>query len=139
MYYKDLTLYDNDHPNIFNIGWLENNDFNQGDLPDDILEKLISMMDKTHANQMRGTHICTFCGDNAVYGRYQIIGKELFLGSAELWIPNIDFKKIHVVPDLILHYIESHRYLPPKEFLDAVNDFKLDSDWTAEEISFLRN
>ncbi len=43
------------------------------------------------------------------------------LGSAEIWVIAND-GKIFACPDLILHYIVDHNYLPPEEFIEAVEN-----------------
>ena len=40
------------------------------------------------------------------------------LGAANLFVPADRF--LYVAPSLILHYVDSHAYAPPKEFQDAV-------------------
>jgi len=139
MYFKDLSRYDNSNTNVYNIGWLDSNHiFNTGDSFNYILQKLISLENKFSTNQTRGTHECNFC-DDFFEGDYIILGKKMFLGSAELWIPNKEKTKIYAAPDLILHYIYTHSYLPPVEFIEAVEDFDPLSDWNSNSVSFFRN
>jgi hypothetical protein len=40
------------------------------------------------------------------------------MGIYNLWVPGNDV--IYVAPELILHYIQEHRYRPPDEFISAV-------------------
>lgn len=51
------------------------------------------------------------------------------LGSAEIRVIDVDNKTIYASPDLILHYIINHNYLPPDNFIRAViNGVKPDSE-----------
>jgi hypothetical protein len=139
MYFKDLSKYDDSKANVYNIGWLDSNSiFDTGDFAKSTLQKLISLEEKFRTNQTRGTHECNFCDDFSE-GDYIISGEKMFLGSAELWIPNKGKTKIYAAPDLILHYIYTHSYLPPIEFIEAVNDFDPLSDWNSKSVSFFRS
>ena len=53
------------------------------------------------------------------------------LGAAELWLPNSDKSMIFAAPDLIIHYIETHRYCPPSLFREAVIQESGNLDWDA--------
>ena len=48
----------------------------------------------------------------------QSVGQNL-LGSAELRLVGRD-GAVYAAPDLVLHYVEHHNYLPPHEFVEAV-------------------
>jgi len=39
-------------------------------------------------------------------------------GSSDIVVP--DRTVVYMAPELILHYIRAHRYLPPSSFLEAV-------------------
>ena len=41
------------------------------------------------------------------------------MSNGELWVPGAN-NMVYVAPVLVVHYIEVHRYLPPKEFTEAV-------------------
>lgn len=43
-----------------------------------------------------------------------------WLGSSEIRVLDYERKIIYVAPDLIIHYIKNHHYLPPQEFINAV-------------------
>jgi hypothetical protein len=40
------------------------------------------------------------------------------MGSGDFGVPSGD--RLFVAPVLVLHYVLEHRYLPPREFVDAV-------------------
>ena len=44
----------------------------------------------------------------------------MLLGSAEVWVPGSGEVCAYAAPDLVIHYISVHRYLPPDVFLQAV-------------------
>lgn len=46
-------------------------------------------------------------------------GGEMRLGSAEIVVKSSS-GQVFVAPNLIVHYIEAHSYLPPREFVEAV-------------------
>jgi len=52
-----------------------------------------------------GVHTCGFC--RAHYG------------NGELLVPHGDF--VFIAPTMIVHYVQFHGYLPPDEFVKAVN------------------
>lgn len=45
---------------------------------------------------------------------------KMLLGSAEIRVPGKGVKS-YAAPNLLYHYIKDCGYLPPQEFLDAVN------------------
>src|SRR5262245_51800934 len=122
MYYPDLSPYcygeTRTVPHVLNVGWLEfGHGFGTGDVDADVLAKLRYLAVQNSVRQMRGFHDCPFCGS-----RESRLDKAsgVLLGSAEIWVPRRD-GGYFAAPDLLLHYIDEHRYLPPKEFLDAVS------------------
>ena len=46
-------------------------------------------------------------------------GRPLPLGRREIRV--IGLEEIYAAPDLIYHYVAEHGYLPPREFIDAVD------------------
>jgi hypothetical protein len=52
--------------------------------------------------------------------------------GAELWIPA--FETIYAAPITILHFIEVHHYLPPAEYIAAVDALDLSLPFVADEI-----
>jgi hypothetical protein len=56
----------------------------------------------------------------------------VFLGSAEIWLPAADRTIIFAAPDLILHYVSAHRYLPPELFQRAIQTVSRWTDWNAK-------
>jgi len=154
MYFDDLTPYaylQKPLPRVFNVGWLDDcHPINRGTPPPAFADALRKWSLHGKANQMRGFQLCRLC---RLEGRqlegYQQIeitveGQKVYLGSAEIWVPSSD-GTIFAAPNLIVHYVEDHSYLPPSRFIDAVLR-PVPADWnaaaTAESMireTFVRN
>lgn len=138
MYFEDLTIYRYDPSGylrsiiifknfvlnkcigqkILNIGWLDSkHPFNQRKSDELFLDKLFDFC-LNRVNQTRGYHLCPFCksgfGLNVRRNK-----KKIILGSAEIRVKGNN-GKIYAAPNLIYHYVESHNYCPPIEFVEAV-------------------
>ncbi len=126
MYYEDLSSYEYFNgvtfPNIINIGWIDlEHGVNIGPIPSNALEKLKDIVAERGkfrgiVNVMRGIHSCPKCGASGLYSEKN--GKKTLLGNSEIWVPWDG--KIYVAPNLIIHYIKDHNYLPPEEFIQAL-------------------
>ena len=126
-YYEDFTKYtydrgQNKETNTLNIGWLEGTkQINRGKVSQEFLDNLWEYM-KCPINRKRGLY-CNVCLDGernyfkAVYN-----GCEIKLGDAEIRVIDKKANCVYAAPTLILHYIISHNYLPPSEFINAVID-----------------
>src|ERR1051326_4486028 len=90
------------------VGWLERgHEFRTGQVRVSVLEKLEALWRAPFAPCVfMGIHRCGLC---------QVGGPA---GVANLWVPGNEF--LYVCPELILHYIRAHEYLPPDEFCEAV-------------------
>lgn len=114
MWYEDLSkcgYFDDYFPTIA-VGFLENGKpFSKGETSVKILEKIYEF-NKTSGMYHRflGYHLCDFC---------DYVNVEL--GATTIWLAYKD--KIYVFPMLITHYIESHSYLPPPEFMEAILNY----------------
>lgn len=110
-YYADLTPYNYRHHSEKElcIGWLQKDQpFTKGDVPFLFIELLKKYNEQPFTvHHTRGWHGCDFCE------------KENMSGSHEIRIVGAD-EKVYACPELIIHYIESHQYYPPQEFIDAV-------------------
>ena len=109
-YYEDLTPYNYHHrgERELNIGWLkQGQSFTIGDIPEGFIEKLkIYLQSEFTILDCLGDHDCEFCDKQES-------------ACCEIRVVSSD-GKIYACPELILHYIEDHKYLPPQEFIDAV-------------------
>jgi len=122
-YYEDLSEYSY-HSGMFyrsktrNIGWLGMGyKFEQAEPSDELLEKLW-LFCKISVAQMRGIHECEFCRDDSYYAERN--GEMLLLGTSEIRV--FSGGEIYAAPTLIYHYVKSHNYRPPDEFIRALKE-----------------
>ena len=146
MYFDDLTPYSYDLPKplagVLNVGWLDDRyPFTRGTPPVGFAAALSSWLLHAKANQMRGFQLCRFCRfEGSQLERYRQIeimveGQKIYLGSAEVWIPSSS-GAIFAAPNLILHYVEAHQYLPPTSFIEAVLQ-PIPREWNAVAVAEL--
>lgn len=94
-------------PKVRAIGWLEKgHPFTTGEPPDDFGPALTAHLGSGRWLPITsaGIHPCDWCSGAA--------------GAQNLVVPSVDC--VYVAPELILHYVRDHRYLPPAEFIAAV-------------------
>lgn len=144
MYFEDLSSYRYclDAPpflcNVLNIGWLDSSHpFTVGELAPSVVSKLARLVARAypnvdvHVNRMRCIHPCNLCGEELIQlGSYH--GKPDFFGVSEIWIPADDLW--YAAPSMVVHYIETHRYLPPAEFVAAVEGLRVSEPYSAQDI-----
>jgi hypothetical protein len=124
--------------NVFNIGWLESDkEFSKGEVNKLILDKLAEILTSkndvdVHVNWTRSLDPCALTGCTDISMSNE--GKEIFLGGSEIWLPSIHKGNYFAAPSLIYHYIQEHEYLPPKEFLDSIEAFDMDTEYKAQEV-----
>jgi hypothetical protein len=128
MYYKDLSKYEylenrNEIENILNVGWLDLvHPFPKGrELSKNFLSNLLSECIYNPVNLTRGFHQCQFCQCKQLGIPVSLGFKKFRLGSAEIRVKGED-GIIYAAPNLIYHYVKDHHYLPPREFIDAVDN-----------------
>ena len=94
-------------PMGWSIGWLdENYPFATGKATSKFRSNLRQLA-KDIKNPMWGHHECEFCkGRKAT-------------GNGEIHVAGPD-GVTYVAPEMIVHYVDAHDYLPPQQFLDAV-------------------
>ncbi len=104
-----------------NIGWLgEASTFPTGKADPRVRDTLLRFAAERR-NWMRGWHNCELCTVESpieVPSRWDARGLQ-YLGNGELHVPTAS-KVTYVAPTLLIHYMDAHEYLPPREFLDAV-------------------
>lgn len=116
MWHKDLSegnFWGNRIPVSFTtVGWLENGkEFTTGNAPINIIERVyeFSRMPEMYQTYF-GYHQCDFC---------EFVNIEL--GAKTIMI--VYKSKVYFCPALITHYMDSHSYLPPSEFIEAVLNY----------------
>lgn len=107
------------------FGWLDPDaDYRTGQCPQSVVHGLIDAARKP-VQQTRGFHHCALCGtsDASSMGTaYQTPdGGNLILGSACLEMQDRE-RQMWIAPNLVLHYIDAHQYLPPDPILQAFGD-----------------
>lgn len=120
-YFADLTpyTYRPGEKNTYNIGWLTaEKKFSKGKTSKEFQEILTDFCQNPPQQYATcGYHPCEFCGR--------------ILGGSEIRI--VGDEKIFAAPVLIFHYVITHSYRPPQEFIDAVMSAPLpDSDEVIE-------
>jgi len=119
-YFKDLTVYTySEWPeSMVNIGWLDyGHEFDVGEV-DSRLASALMRLAASPVNMMRGLHNCRFCNVESPI-RIDGLGRSVFLGSGEIHVRSRT-GVLYSAPTLILHYIATHGYRPPPQFIDAV-------------------
>jgi hypothetical protein len=123
MYFADLELccyhngpFDADNWSVplRAVGWLERpHPFPTGTVSETLLPKLKKMLEQTSQSysqySFRGLHVCSHCPG---------LPSPLSKSHLNLFVPGA--AAVYVAPAGIVHYIETHSYLPPEVFLGAV-------------------
>lgn len=122
-YFKDLDLVryhdgsccaDDWHCPLLAIGWLEkDHDYPSGICSSQVVERLAELRPMFAAafpaHSFRGWHICSMCSEKT----------ELLHDShINLFIPGHEV--IYLATGRVDHYINTHSYVPPMEFVDAL-------------------
>lgn len=135
MYFQDLTpctYWANlASPKLLAVGWLDSeHEFSKGSVPDRITNRILELCVKKTVNRTRGRMSSPFFRqENGISIRYpypiQVVwkGETHCLGSAEILVFG-KHGKCYAAPNLIYHYIKDCGYLPPQEFLNAVDQPK---------------
>lgn len=106
-----------------NVGWLEAKSyFPRGEASSEFLDALGLICQDEFRMKTRGWHRCQLT-DNPDDEEYPVeiqVGNErVCLGGAEVRVVAADGEWL-IAPDLVYHYIATHGYLPPDEFIEAV-------------------
>lgn len=125
MYFQDLSPYSylGIQNQMVNVGWLNPAQpvFGEGEVKESVVYKLRALARRPE-NLCRGLHVCEFCPrpswtkDSEQRLNVWRMGRE---GNGELHIPGDGVT--YVSPVLIVHYIVEHGYVPPAEYLAAVD------------------
>lgn len=122
-YFPDLTDYSygmskNSSAHVKNVGWLSSGVAFPVAVPaSDFVDRLWRFC-LVSVEQTRGLHECEFCCSREANVAMRN-NEEILLGSAEIRVFSGD-GKIYAAPNLIFHYVVSHNYSPPEEFIRAV-------------------
>ena len=122
-YFRDLTPYSYGaagcaESGARNVGWLTADvDFPTLSLDSQFVDRLWRFC-KVSVGQTRGFHKCELCSSREAHVARRD-GEELLLGSAEIRVVSSQ-GRLFAAPNLIYHYVASHNYSPPPEFVLAV-------------------
>jgi hypothetical protein len=137
-YFPDLAPYSYGHyphPGVVHVGWLDGvHPFPKGDLDRRLIEKMKLLATKP-AELYRGTHTCEVCvqPDDVINARTANKSTPDFRSRWAIWAKwaaqrssNGEIRVAsdgitYAAPVLIVHYIEEHGYLPPAQFLEAID------------------
>jgi len=110
-YFPDLSPYaygHESHPNVVHVGWLDGvHEYPKGSVQPALIAKMKSLA-KSPVELYRGFHVCEICRDSERRSNGEIRVKH---GGVT-----------YAAPIGIVHYIEAHSYLPPVEFLQAIDE-----------------
>jgi hypothetical protein len=136
-YFPDLAPHsygEGIHPDVVHVGWLDGvHPFPKGPIDRRLVEKLKVLAAKP-VELYRGSHICELCPEPAdvvktfIPDRGKLIDPSCSrMQWAEQRCSNGEIRVssgavIFAAPALDVHYIEEHGYLPPAEFLEAVEE-----------------
>lgn len=126
MFLPDLAPYgflDGDSDDVVAVGWLDReHEFVKGFVPEFLLTRILALCFRP-VNQTRGFHQSPFLSPSPLGYPVEFEGKEMLLGSAEIRVSGKGGRS-YAAPNLIYHYIRDCGYLPPQEFLDAVESLE---------------
>jgi hypothetical protein len=107
------------------VGWLDAEyDYSTGSVEEGFVARLFDVCSTNAVAQTRGFHHCPFCPPRAASEPpsptiVERGGESVVLGSAEIHVVGRDGTWL-VAPNLVLHYVTDHAYVPPPEFIEAV-------------------
>ena len=102
------------------VGWLDVEcPYPNGDVEEQFVAKLVELLvDPWQPAVAMGRHECPFCRFSGGPATFQYKDTTVCIGASNLFVPATGV--IYAAPSLILHYIDSHGYAPPKHFQKAV-------------------
>lgn len=109
-----------DENKLIAVGWLDReHPYERGPMEEPVVARLCELLvDPWQPAIAMGPADCEFCRFSYGPASFSYGGSTAGLGVSNIFIPADGF--LFVAPSLILHYIDSHEYAPPKEFCDAV-------------------
>jgi hypothetical protein len=105
---------------LITVGWLEAGRlYRRGPVTPSFLESLTRLLiDPWQPVTAAGNHRCDLCRFDGSVGSVRYKDLTVPVGASNLIVPGNGL--LYVAPSLILHYINSHEYAPPDEFVEAV-------------------
>ena len=135
-YFPDLAPYSyghDSHPGVVHVGWLDGiHPFPKGHVASQLIEKMKGLATKP-VELYRGKHLCEVCVQPKDIIKTFIPNRVKVLDPEGQWMKWADSRSsngeirvlsdgiTYAAPVLIVHYIEEHGYLPPAQFLEAID------------------
>lgn len=135
-YFPDLYPYAygyGSHPGVVHVGWLDNNHpFSTGEVSVRLIEKMKCLASRP-VELYRGKHRCELCVEPPDLIK-AYLPNGIVIDPKCSWAQWSDARSsngeirasrggaIFAAPVLIVHYIQAHRYLPPDQFLRAIEE-----------------
>jgi hypothetical protein len=135
-YFPDLSPYaygHRAHPGVVHVGWLDNvHPFPHGRVEGRLVERMKRLAAKP-VERYRGIHICELCVEPPALVKTNLPNRVVIDPNCS-WMRWVDQRSSNgeirvsrggvtfAAPVLIVHYIEEHGYLPPTDFLKAVEE-----------------
>lgn len=99
------------------VGWLEHpHAHNTGTSTEAFFTKLCALVSAARTAYphyyFRGAHECSLCQASGLVSPGPIWSQE------NIFVPGVSC--VYIAPGGVVHYVESHQYLPPQEFIEAV-------------------
>lgn len=136
-YFPDLAPYaygHKVHTGVVHVGWLDDkHPFRKGSVEQRLVEKMKLLAAKP-VELYRGFHVCELCSEppdvvmTFVPNRWKVIDPNCsWMRWVESRQSNGEIRVssggvVFAAPVLIVHYIEEHGYMPPAQFLKAVEE-----------------
>lgn len=109
-------------PQPTKIGYLSGF-YEQGEVPEGFVDKLLVVQESALHNLTIGHHTCEYCfpgGDDEILAKAKHGNFEFQEIIKEVWSSGDYHSEKFQWSDMLRHYIVSHKYLPPQEFIDAM-------------------
>ncbi|MBN8228925.1 hypothetical protein JYK02_15555 [Corallococcus macrosporus] len=103
------------------VGWLEKgNAYPRGAVDEKFFRALLRLCAKPWQPPVvsAGVHLCSLCQFAGRLAGSSYGGASGAIGTENVFIPGET--KVFVAPAMIVHYIDAHEYVPPREFQEAV-------------------
>jgi hypothetical protein len=102
------------------VGWLERgHSYPQGEVTERFFERLLQLLVQPwQPATAAGRHTCSLCRFSGGPGHVTFRGVTITMGASNVFVPGDGV--IYVAPSLVAHYVDSHEYSPPAEFVEAV-------------------
>jgi hypothetical protein len=117
-YFADLTNFSYHgvpQPGVLNVGWLAMGEpLPVGETPTAFLSSLSKLCAEHTIHSCWGHHVCEFCPNASWDDPYFYK-----CGNGEIWVRSAG-GVWYAAPRMIEHYVLTHNYRPPQEFVDTI-------------------